>query len=113
MSVVPSQYATYVTQNKAGHGSQILFDLTVRFGNVQFVPHEVGGMMCMVAKVSRLSAEDMRCVSDFKLNWREEGFQTCFVSIPKDIIPSVPDNFMLGDSGSTFHLVWEEIWLSI
>ena len=36
----------------------------------------------MVAKVSRLSAEEMRRVSDFKLKWREEGFQTCFVSIP-------------------------------
>jgi hypothetical protein len=71
VSVAPSQYATYVTQNKAGHGSQILFDLVARFGNVQFVPHEVGGMLCMVAKVSRLSAEDMSRVSDFKLNWRE------------------------------------------
>ena len=106
MSVAPSQFATYVTQNKAGHGSQILFDLAARFGNVQFVPQEVGGMLCMVAKVSRLSAEDMRRVSDFKLKWREEGFQTCFVSIPKDIMPSVPDHFMLGDSGSTLHLVW-------
>jgi hypothetical protein len=28
------------------------------------------------------------------------------VNIPKDIIPSVPDHFMLGDSGSTLHLVW-------
>ena len=63
-------------------------------------------MLCLVAKVSRLSAEEMRRVSDFKLKWREEGFQTCFVNIPKDIIPSVPDHFMLGDSGSTLHLVW-------
>ena len=104
--VAVAQYATYMTHNKAGHGSQILLDLAARFGNVQFVPHEVGGMLCLVAKVSRLSAEEMRHVSDFKLNWREEGFQTCFVNIPKDIIPSVPDHFMLGDSGSTLHLVW-------
>jgi hypothetical protein len=48
----------------------------------------------------------MRRVSDFKSKWREEGFQTGFVSIPKDMIPSVPDHFMLGDSGSTLHLVW-------
>jgi hypothetical protein len=106
VSVAPDQYVTYVTQNKAGHGSQILFDLAAQFGNVQFVPQEVGGMLCMVEKVSRLSAEEMRCVSDFKFKWREEGFQTCFVSIPKDFIPSVPDHFMLGDSGSTLHLVW-------
>jgi hypothetical protein len=71
VSVAPSQYTTYVTQNKAGHGSQILFDLAARFGNVQFVPQEVGGILCMVAKVSRLSTEDMRHVSDFKLKWRE------------------------------------------
>jgi hypothetical protein len=44
-------------------------------------------------------------VSDFKVKWREEGFQTNSLSIPKDIIPSVPDHFMLGDSGSTLHLV--------
>jgi hypothetical protein len=66
----------------------------------------VEGMLCMVANVSRLSVEVIKRVSDFKLKWREEGFQTCFVSIPKDIIPSVPDHFMLGDSGSTLHLVW-------
>ncbi len=60
----------------------------------------------MVPKVSRLSAEEIRLVSDFKLKWREEGFQTCFVSIPKDIIPSVPDHLTIGDSGSTLHLVW-------
>jgi hypothetical protein len=40
-------------------------------------------MLCMVVKVSRLSTEEMRRVSDFKLKWKEEGFQTCFVSIPK------------------------------
>ncbi len=38
VSVVPDQYATHVTQNKTGHGSQILFDLVTQFGNVQFVP---------------------------------------------------------------------------
>ena len=65
VSVAPGQCATYVTQNIAGHGSQILFDLAARFGNVQFVPQEVGGKLCMVAKVSRLSAEEMRRVSDF------------------------------------------------
>ena len=47
-------------------------------------------------------------MSDFKVKWREEGFQTNSLSIPKDIIPSVPDHFMLGDSGSTLHLVWGE-----
>ena len=60
----------------------------------------------MVVKVSPLSSEEIRRVSDFKLKWREEGFNTCFVSIPKDIIPSVPDHFILGDSVSTLHLVW-------
>jgi hypothetical protein len=59
-------------------------------------------MLCMVAKVSRLSAEEVRHV----LKWREEGFQTCFVSIPEDIIPSVPDHFMFGDSVITVKLVW-------
>jgi hypothetical protein len=106
VSVAPGQCATFVTQNIVGYGSQILFDLDARFGNVQFVPQEVGGMLCMVAKVFRLSAEEMRRVSDFKSKWREEGFQTCFVSIPKDMIPTVPDHFMLGDSGSTLQLVW-------
>ena len=57
-------------------------------------------------KWSHLSAEVVRRVSDFKVKWREEGFQTCFVSIPKDIVPSVPDHFMLGDSGSTLYLEW-------
>jgi hypothetical protein len=42
VSVDPVQYVTYVTQNKDGHGSQIL---------------------CMVAKVFRLSSEEMRSVS--------------------------------------------------
>ena len=60
MSVVQRQYLTHVTQNKAGHDSQILFDLNARFEIVQFVPQEVGGMLCMVAKVSRLSTEEMR-----------------------------------------------------
>jgi hypothetical protein len=63
VSVDPVQYVTYVTQNKDGHGSQILFDLSVQFGNVQFVPQEVGGWLCMVAKVFRLSSEEMRRVS--------------------------------------------------
>ncbi len=38
--------------------SQILFDLTVRFGSVQFVPQKVGGMLCMVVKVSFISRRD-------------------------------------------------------
>jgi hypothetical protein len=78
VSVVQRQHLTHVTQNKAGHDSQILFDLNARFEIVQFVPEEVGGMLCMVTQVSRLSAEEMRHVSDFRLKWREEGFQTCF-----------------------------------
>jgi hypothetical protein len=36
VSVAPGQYVTYVTQNKAGHGSQILFDLATQFGNAMF-----------------------------------------------------------------------------
>jgi hypothetical protein len=78
VSVVPNQNVTYVTQRKAGHGSQILFDLDARFENVQFVPQESGGGRKVVYgdKVSHLSTEEMRHVSDFKLKWREEGFQT-------------------------------------
>jgi hypothetical protein len=34
VSVAPGQCATHVTQNIGGHGSQILFDLAARFGNV-------------------------------------------------------------------------------
>jgi hypothetical protein len=62
VSVAPGQYATYVTQNIAGHGSQIPFYIAARFRNVEFVPQVVGGMLCMVAKDSRLSSEEMRCV---------------------------------------------------
>jgi hypothetical protein len=75
VSVTPGHYATYVTQNKVGHGSQILFDLTSQFGSVQFVPQEVGGMLCMVTKVSRLSVEEMRHVSDFTCVRRRFGFR--------------------------------------
>ena len=66
----------------------------------------------MVQIVSRLPAQEVSCVSDFKVKWREEGSQTNSVSIPKVITPSVPDQFMLGDSGSTLHLhlVWGEDW---
>ena len=113
MSVAPGQCATYVTQNIAGHGSQILFDLAARFGNVQFVPQEVGGMLCLVAKVSRLSAEEMRHVSDFKLNWREEGFQTCFVNITRILFLQFQTTSCLGTVAVLFILCGAEIWLSI
>jgi hypothetical protein len=66
-----------IGKNKGGHSSQILFDLNARFEIVLFVPQR-GGMLCMVTQVSRLSTEEMRHVSDFKLKWREEGFQTYF-----------------------------------
>ncbi len=66
-------------------------------------------MLYLVSKVSFLSVEDLSHVSDFKLKWREKGFQKCFVSIPKDIIPSVPDHFMFGDSDITLHPYGSEI----